>query len=305
MNDTPFHAGEQAVQALAGESQIAQRVGQMLQPEIGVQAIPFLQQQPMVVIASPDTNGHIWASLLVGDVGFVEVFSTQSLVLHEDQLQSADTDILYENLKGNPRVGLLFHEMEHRRRYRVNGQAVRKDGQIQINVEEAYVNCPKYIQKRTTTRREEIQAPVRVSRGQVLGALELDWIRQADTFFLATQSLAGKADASHRGGKAGFVEILDNGQLRIPDYPGNSLFNSLGNIHENPKAGLLFVDFEQGNVLQLTGKATLSFGQNAADDLAKTGDTGRFWLFETTEWIRTDHHHQKQWDWVDYSPFNP
>ncbi|MEL7247025.1 MAG: pyridoxamine 5'-phosphate oxidase family protein [Bacteroidota bacterium] len=85
-------------------------------------------------------------------------------------------------------------------------------------------------------------------------------IRQADTFFWATQSSAGKADASYRGGKAGFVEILANGQLRIPDYPGNSLFNSLGNIHENPNTSLLFVDFEQGNVLQLTGKATLSFG---------------------------------------------
>ena len=303
--NSPFNAGEQAVQALAGESQIANQVGRMIQPEISVSAFPFIAKQPMVVVASADSKEQLWASLVVGEQGFAEVLSTSSLVLHEDQIQSAQTDILYENLKTEPQLGLLFHEMEYRRRYRINGTAVRREGQIQINVEEAYANCPKYIQKRTVSSQDEEPILPKVSSGQVLGALELDWIRQADTFFLATQSLAGKTDASHRGGQPGFIEVLESGQLRIPDYPGNSLFNSLGNIYENPKAGLLFVDFAEGNTLQLTGRATLSFDQNSVSDLEKTGDTGRFWLFEPTEWIRTEHQHQMHWDFVDYSPFNP
>lgn len=301
---TPFHAGEIAVQALAGETDIANRVGRMLQPELAPQAISFIQQQTMVVVASTDDQENIWASLLLGDEGFIEVLNPESLVIHEDALRSAPAGILFEHLQTENSVGLLFHEMESRRRYRANGTAIRRNGRIEINVQEAYPNCPKYIQRRLSSDTVAV-SEVEVTRGQVLGSQEQEWIAQADTFFLATQSLAGKADASHRGGNSGFVEILPDGRLRIPDYPGNSMFNSLGNIHENPKAGLLFVDFEGGNVLQLSGTAKLIFDQHSAEDLQATGDTGRFWIFEPKEWIRTNNHHLSSWEYLDASPFNP
>ena len=98
---------------------------------------------------------------------------------------------------------------------------------------------------------------------------------------------------------------MDDGTLRIPDYPGNGMYNTLGNIYENPAAGLLFVDFEKGETLQLTGKGELHFNQSSDADLQKTGNTGRFWLFKTEQWIRTKNHHQVDWTFLDYSPFNP
>ena len=83
------------------------------------------------------------------------------------------------------------------------------------------------------------------------------------------------------------------------------MFNTLGNIYENPNAGLLFVDFEKGATLQLTGEAELNFEQSNKEDLQKTGDTGRFWLFKTKKWIQTQNHHLVDWKLIDYSPFNP
>ena len=59
------------------------------------------------------------------------------------------------------------------------------------------------------------------------------------------------------------------------------MFNTFGNIFQNPNTGLLFIDFERGHTLQLTGKTELLFDQKTESDLKKTGGTGRFWLFKT------------------------
>ena len=81
----------------------------------------------------------------------------------------------------------------------------------------------------------------------------------ADTFFVASAHPRRGTDVSHRGGDPGFVRMLDDHTLRVPDYAGNSMFNTLGNLHVNPRAGLLFVDFDRWRTLQLTGTATIRF----------------------------------------------
>ncbi|HEX4852420.1 MAG TPA: hypothetical protein VFV08_16500, partial [Puia sp.] len=68
---------------------------------------------------------------------------------------------------------------------------------------------------------------------------------------------------------------------------------------------LLFIDFERRQTLQLTGKARLLFNQHSETDLKKTKGTGRYCLFETTDWIKTENHHNVNWEFLDYSPFNP
>ena len=80
-------------------------------------------------------------------------------------------------------------------------------------------------------------------------------IRGADTFFIASGNPDGSLDASHRGGEPGFVSILEDGTLEVPDYPGNHMYNTLGNLEVNPRAGLVFLDFTSGRTLQLTGTA--------------------------------------------------
>src|SRR5262249_11419821 len=83
------------------------------------------------------------------------------------------------------------------------------------------------------------------------------WLETADTFFIATAHPQSGLDASHRGGKPGFVRVLDERTLLFPDYAGNNMFNSLGNISVNPRVGLLFPDFNTGRALQLPGKAEI------------------------------------------------
>ncbi|WP_324028351.1 pyridoxamine 5'-phosphate oxidase family protein [Maribacter sp. BPC-D8] len=120
-----------------------------------------------------------------------------------------------------------------------------------------------------------------------------------------SQGNDGKLDASHRGGNPGFVEILEDNTLRIPDYVGNSLYNTLGNFIQNSNAGLLFVDFENKKTLQLTGEVTIIHDQNSTEDLKKTTDTGRFWTFKIKEWVLTENQHNVDWEFTGSSPFNP
>jgi hypothetical protein len=67
--------------------------------------------------------------------------------------------------------------------------------------------------------------------------------------------IASGVDVSHRGGKPGFVRLDDDCTLIVPDFSGNCQFNTFGNLELNPRAGMLFVDFDRGNLLYLTGTA--------------------------------------------------
>ncbi len=97
-------------------------------------------------------------------------------------------------------------------------------------------------------------------------------IARADTFFLGTVHPNRGADASHRGGTPGFVRV-DGSQLWWPDYPGNNMFNSLGNLAVDDSAALLFFDFAAGRALQVSGTAVLEWtGPGTAGD---DGGTGR------------------------------
>ena len=299
-----FHKGEEAVQKLTGNSKMASRVGRMIQESIQPGVIPFLKNQLMVILTSTDKDGKLWSSPLMGEIGFIDISSFNEVVLDLDKVYSDKGDIFFENITQNNQVAMLFIEHSMRARFRVNGTVTRVDNKVFIQVKEAYGNCPKYINS-ISIKIDHQKEGANFSTGDNLNDTEKDWIQAADTFYLATSNNDGRSDASHRGGNKGFVEILYDGVLRIPDYPGNNMFNSLGNIYENPNAGLLFIDFEKGETLQLSGKAELSFDQDTEADLNISGGTGRFWLFRTEKWIKTRHSQKIDWKFIEYSPFNP
>ena len=103
-------------------------------------------------------------------------------------------------------------------------------------------------------------------------------IRRADTFFLGTTHPERGRDASHRGGPPGFVRV-DGNDLWWPDYPGNNMFNSFGNLAVEPTAALLFVDFPTGNTVYLSGTAAIEWGTD--DPPGDDGHTGRRARFTT------------------------
>jgi hypothetical protein len=137
-------------------------------------------------------------------------------------------------------------------------------------------------------------------------------IRRADTMFVASRHPHRGADASHRGGEPGFLELRDERTIRIPDYAGNGLYNTLGNLVVSSGAGLSIVDFEGGRVIQLIGSATVVLGapgdsgesaQSASP--ASSAATGRYWDFVVSRWTELALPKTFRWELIDRSAFNP
>jgi hypothetical protein len=84
------------------------------------------------------------------------------------------------------------------------------------------------------------------------------FIARCRMFFIATADQAGRPDCSYKGGLPGFVRVIDEHTLAIPDYDGNGQYRTWGNVVVNPHVGLLFVDFETPKRLRVNGTATVS-----------------------------------------------
>jgi len=301
---TPYHAGEREVQDRAGVRAMADRVGHSIHPTIPAAARDFLRGQPFAVVGSVAADGRVWASLLTGAPGFMRAVDEHFVRL---DAVPAPGDPLGDNLRANPDVGLLVIEPATRRRMRLNGTAAtRPDGGLEVSTRQVYANCPKYIQARAVASAVDAPLvsprPADLTHGVALTAGQQAWIAGADTFFIASAHPQGGADASHRGGNPGFVRVAGSQQLVFPDYAGNSMFNTLGNIAANPRAGLLFLDFAGGRTLQVTGRARVIWDERRAAEVAGAARLVEVDVEETLE--RADGN-PLHWRFIDYSRFNP
>jgi len=294
-----FHEGERAVQARAGVAAEARGLGRGISSGIPPGAQPFLEAQRLAVLAGIDTAGHVWASLVTGNPGFITAPSLRRLRLAAGL---SDADPLADGLSSDRPLGLLVIDPERRRRLRVNGRVIRADRTaIEIATEEVFGNCPKYIQARAPEQGAHTRGAI--SRwGTTFTVEQRLAIERADTLFIASVHAARGADASHRGGQPGFVRVLDERRLRIPDYAGNNMFQTLGNITTDPRVGLLFVAFDTGTTLQLTGRARILWD---VSDRAGLPGAERAVEVEVDEVVEIAGQGPLGWRFVEYSPFNP
>lgn len=289
-----YHRGELAVQRRAGVDEI----GYSARPEIPANFQAFAATARMAVLASADSDGRMWASLLTGEPGFASaVTATEFRVLALPR----PGDPGRENLQKEGEVGLLVIDPGTRRRIRINGRAERFDGGFDLLVRETFGNCRQYIQSREYLA-DGNGRPAAATAGESLTALQQERIRRADTFFIATRAPGIAADASHRGGRPGFVAVSGPRTLQFPDYPGNNFFNTLGNLELDPHAGLLFVDFENGDVLQLSGTARVIWDRALA---SRYPGAQRVVRFEVAQAIDAPHASSLRMRLLEYSPFNP
>lgn len=275
--DAGFHAGERAVQRQAGVEKDAARLSRMLEPATLTGGIAgFLSDRTFLVISGRDAAGRLWTSPLVGPPGFLEVLSDTILGVHA-VIPAGDP---LHGLPAGQKIGMTAVEFATRRRVRINGTLTVSDGDLLVvEVEQAYGNCPQYIQQRVLAPEDRDRAGRNhVREGSALEPEDLELIRAADTFFLGTANPARGTDASHRGGPSGVVRADEYG-LWWPDYPGNNLFNSLGNLAVNPEAALLFFDFSTGQTLHLSGTTKIEWGEpGRPGDDGHTGRIARFTL---------------------------
>jgi len=298
MADKGFHDGELVVQRRAGVAALASRLGaaMLTVPDLSGGASRFLADRDFAVITARDGDHRLWTSPLFAQPGFLDA--------HDRQLTShaaPDRGDPLHGLVADQPVGLIAIEFATRRRLRVNGTLTHADPDgLQITVDQAFGNCPRYIQQRDLVHTARAESDT-VLRADALGAEDVALITHADTFFLGTVHPTRGADTSHRGGPAGFVRV-EGGQLWWPDYPGNNMFNSLGNLEVDNTAALLFVDFDSGASLALSGTAAVEW--NIPGGRGDDGGTGRRVRF-TVESVVSGHRLGVRSTPARPSPHNP
>lgn len=273
-----------------------------------------------VASAAPASVGgtrDVWVSVIFGS-NFVTAPTSQTLRLGLGGL--AINDVMRENLqaKSNQHVGILALDFPSRRRFRTNG-VVHKWPEsrgpqeqcgpvvLEVSVREAFPNCPKYIQKREVTSKTRSLPPltgVRIQRDVILSEADKAIISNSDTFFLGTHFVETGLDVNHRGGQAGFVRICSDNEIYWPDYRGNGMFQSFGNLEMNDRAGVTFVDFTSGSVLQLSGSAKVEWKVESSRDIEAAAERiVRFHIdaVSRSEGPLTNY----RWETFDYSPYNP
>ncbi len=308
-SESPFHAGERAIQArLNIQEQVEKQGRRMIREYLPQQFRKFFSQLSYVIVGTVDAVGNPWASILMAEPGFLSTPNQYTLKVVAQPLSG---DPLATTLATGIDIGLLGIELHTRRRNRINGVVtkVNADG-FEVRVRQSFGNCPQYIQARQSEFEElDLAFAPAIHEISALSEVETAMITAADTFFISTAYQAASAgeasgvDVSHRGGKPGFVRVDGNLTLTIPDFSGNLHFNTLGNLELNPKAGLLFIDFEMGNLLYLTGSAEVIW-QGAEIDRYKGAE--RLIRFRIERGYRVENSLPLRWSEPEFSPFlNP
>ncbi|MFF9501937.1 pyridoxamine 5'-phosphate oxidase family protein [Streptomyces sp. NPDC014656] len=289
---TAYHHGSLAVQERLGVQRAAAHIAPSVNPGIRPVAAAFLELQPMLVLGAAAPDGRVWASLLTGEPGFARATGPHTVSIAGGL---APHDPLAEALTGETPVGTIALDPRTRRRMRLNGTARPGARGLLIEAGQVFANCPKYLQKRELYGSGPAGSgtPSEVRRGTALTGPQLAAVRAADTFFVATTGPDG-ADASHRGGNPGFVRAEGPRGLLWRDYPGNAMFLTLGNLEADGRAGLLFLDWETGTTLQLSGRAKTVYHLEE-----------RYVRFRVDSVVETQAASPLRWSAPEYSPANP
>nr|WP_281254458.1 pyridoxamine 5'-phosphate oxidase family protein [Rhodococcus kyotonensis] len=294
---TVYHRGEILAQERAGVRAQAERVASVIRHEIPPVVVDFLAEQPMLVVSAVDQAGAVWATLLAGLPGFISATTPTTV---DVAATPGPDDPLHDVLDSSTRVGLLALEPGARRRVRMSGTSHPMPDGLRIDLDEIYPNCPKYIQKREPTWREG--GPGKPQSSSELSVADQEFVRSADTFFVASADRDGNADVSHRGGNPGFLRMISPTHMQWPDYAGNSMFNTLGNFEINPRAGIVLPQWMTGTLLHLTGTASVDWDHEHA---AAVPGAERLVDFDVERVIRIPDATALRWSEAELSRFNP
>lgn len=286
----PFHDGEIQVQQRLGVHERVMTYGpQVIRPYLPDQHRDFYQNQPFLVAAARDNRGKLWSTLLFASnpkqvSKFISSPDPKTLVIESKLLPG---DALEGSLWQGSDLGILGIEFATRRRNRVNGRILSNDGQkFEFKVDQSFGNCPQYIKPRdwwTATSKPRTSSfdsetfdcgnRDEASRTNQLTIEQIDSVQAAESVFLAT-GYRGKGedprfgnDASHRGGTPGFLRVSKDGKrLFLPDYAGNNMYQSVGNLMKDPAMGISVPLYEVGGMIQMTGRARVHWEDDEDDD---------------------------------------
>jgi predicted pyridoxine 5'-phosphate oxidase superfamily flavin-nucleotide-binding protein len=251
---SPFHPAELALQERFGQRKTLDvRARRTVRGVLIEQHRQFYAQLPFIRVGTVDATGQPWASMLAGHPGFVSSPGAKHLRF---DMAPIEGDPVKDGLALGAPVGVLGIEPSTRRRNRISGRVSTVDEHgFTVEVVQSYGNCPQYIQSRALYFLRSAPLPHEIIRAHRLNQADRALLERSDTFYIASvnpnpaDGVASGADVSHRGGRPGFVRVDDNKTITIPDFVGNFMFNTLGNLMVEPRAGLLFAEFNTGDLL--------------------------------------------------------
>lgn len=330
---TAFHPGETAIHALL---HIPPHRSNPTQAGLPARFASRVAASPLVAFGTLDDDGMPWTTVWGGEAGFATplengVLAVQSVVDAEDdpvakslfgthaegRLNDEPYHITREELEGGGgrvMAGLSI-DLATRDRVKLGGRLVASKVdltaeedvarvQMAMLVEESLGNCPKYLNKKNIY--PHIPFPRLISDTLPLPPEAMGLLDKADLFFLSSTD-GHSMDTNHRGGPPGFLRVISNNaengtQLIYPEYSGNRLYQTLGNMHERPLAGICVPDFATGDVLYLTGETKILVGDDAARLLPHTKLAVKIHV-TAARFVRDGLPFRGEV--VDYSPYNP
>ena len=270
-------------------------------PTLSPQLANHLQVAPLVAIGTIDKEGRPWTTLWGnGDKGFARPLANEIIgirtpvtgkydpVVEELFGKDATGEVVREEGTGRMVSGLTI-DLETRKRVKMYGRMIagalgtREDevagheehiaeAQLVLKIEQSEGNCPKYLNKKHIV--SALASPELVSDSAKLTQEAIDLVGKADLFFISSRHNDLDMDTNHRGGPQGFLRVASNEDsgavLYYPEYSGNRLYQTLGNLAVNPLAGLCVPDFDTGDMLYFTGKTDILIGTDAAKVLPKS-----------------------------------
>lgn len=258
----------------------------------------FLMQQQLLVISALGPDGRIWVTAWSGPEGFIFPAAPRVLAV-EGAWTVAPGDPVVPLLTEGTAVGLVCVDFETRSRVRINGSVLEGgEGRLALLTEQVYGNCPKYIQQRTYEPVRPRGSRREPAIGTGLTEAQAAVLRRADSFFIGTAVPGTGTDASHRGGLPGFVRVSAPSMLSWPDYPGNRMFMTLGNLELHGYAGIVVPVWDDGTLIHVSGRARVVWGP--------PGDPADRQVELTVEKVVERRHAVPlRWTFHSYSPANP
>lgn len=259
-----FHEGEARLQKESGvDTALFDRlVEEPFQPALSDVEARFINQRTFSIAGAIDSDGRPWVSPLIGRAGELFVVQDATTVRIAPRLEANDP--LYADIKATGELGVLYFDPSRRRRMKSVGRAdVGSDGSIVYRMRRAFGLCSKYIFKRahmleTTAAASRSTTSTPERRGVALDDDDRAQLELADTVFLASHHVEHGTDPTHRGGPSGFVTVRDETTISMPDYVGNGMFQTLGNLLLDNRIGLLSIDFATGRSVQVTGRGAIT-----------------------------------------------
>ncbi|OCK78738.1 oxidoreductase-like protein [Lepidopterella palustris CBS 459.81] len=299
----PWSAGEERMHQLM---HVPDRYDNPTSSMLTPQASWMLQRAPLLAIGTLDDSGRPWTTIWGGKPGFSQPLG--SSIVGSRTFVDRKYDPVVQALVGGRSDGEVVKgevgrmvsglaiDLMSRKRVKLYGRMMAAalapvehdedeayvddvsdlsgQGQLQlvVKIEQSLGNCPKYLNQKEI--RPALVLPKLLSQSPNLPPEALALVAKSDLFFISSSNNDFDMDTNHRGGPPGFVRVLSNdddgAQLVYPEYSGNRLYQTLGNLQLNPLAGLVFPDFDTGDVLYVTGTVEILIGSAAADVLPRS-----------------------------------